>query len=113
MSVLIMGMKMPKSCMDCPLFESLYHFHGCHAKPESFNDRDMWNFAVGDRPSWCPLVEVSAPHGRLIDADALLNLLNNCVFPSDMVTTTAVRMAMNWIKDSPTVIEAEDGDSDV
>lgn len=70
MSVLVRDMKIPKNCMDCPLFESLYHYHGCHAKPESFNDRNMWNFAVSDRPSWCPLAEVPAPHGRLIDVDA-------------------------------------------
>lgn len=50
------------------------------------------------------------PHGRLVDSDALLDLLNNCVFPSDMVTTTAVRMAINWIKDAPTVEEAEGGE---
>ena len=47
------------------------------------------------------------PHGRLIDADALLSLLDKCMFPSDMVTTSAVRMATNWIKDAPTIIEAE------
>ena len=50
------------------------------------------------------------PHGRLIDADALLNLLNSCMFPSDMVTTRAVSMGINWIKEAPTVIEAEDGE---
>ena len=70
MSILIKGMQMPKNCMDCPLFESRYHFHGCHAKPESFNDMDMWDF-VGDKPSWCPLIEVP-PHGDLIDRDALM-----------------------------------------
>lgn len=48
------------------------------------------------------------PHGRLIDADALLNLLNHCMFPSDMVTTTALSMAVNWIKDAPTIIGAEE-----
>jgi len=69
MSILIKGMKMPKNCNGCPLFESKYHFHGCLAKPESINNMDMWNF-VDDRPTWCPLIEVP-PHGRLIDADAL------------------------------------------
>lgn len=67
MSILIKGMEMPKSCSECPLFESKYHYHGCHAVPKSFNDMDMWNF-VGDRPSWCPLIELP-PHGRLIVED--------------------------------------------
>ena len=62
------------------------------------------------KPYWCPLVEGPTPHGRLIDADALLNLLDNCMFPSDMVTTSAVRMATNWIKDAPTIIPAEEGE---
>lgn len=53
-------------------------------------------------------IKITAPHGRLIDADALLSLLDKCMFPSDMVTTTAVRMAENWIKEAPTVIEAEE-----
>ena len=57
MSILIKGMEMPKNCMDCPLYESKYHYHGCHAVPKSFTDMDMWNF-VGDRPSWCPLIEI-------------------------------------------------------
>lgn len=47
------------------------------------------------------------PHGRLIDADALIKLLDNCMFPSDMVTTRAVSMARNWLIDAPTIIESE------
>ena len=47
-------------------------------------------------------------HGRLIDADALLNHLDHCMFPSDMVTTRAISMATNWIKEAPTVIPAEE-----
>lgn len=93
MSLLIKGMAMPKNCMDCPLFESKYHFHGCHAVPKSFKDIDMWNF-VGDRPSWCPLVELP-PHGRLIDADALCDgLVSN-------------HPVVIYAKSAPTIIEAE------
>lgn len=119
MSVLVRDMKIPKNCMDCPLFESLYHYHGCHAKPESFNDRDMWNFAVGDRPSWCSLAEVPAPHGRLIDADAFAkDECNSCdgaceSLPCDCLNCEADCRCdfMKDIADAPTVIEAEDGES--
>lgn len=51
MSVLIKGMKKPKSCDECPLADS---YMACDA--QSIN---------------CPIIEVPTPHGRLIDADAL------------------------------------------
>lgn len=121
MSILIKGMKMPKSCMNCPLFESKYHFHGCHAKPESFSDMDMWNFFVGDRPSWCPLFEVPTPHGRLIDADALMLKIKEYIDEySDLDADglhnfkwCAMKEAELAIIDAPTIIEAEGGGSDV
>lgn len=86
MGVYIKGMEMPKSCTDC-WFEYAYEF--CESEYED-----------------CPLIELP-PHGRLIDADALLSLLDKCMFPSDMVTTSAVGMAKNWIKDAPTIVEAD------
>lgn len=50
MSVLIKGMEMPKNCHECPL---LYVTSLC----DGFKD--------------CPIVPIP-PHGRLIDADALM-----------------------------------------
>ena len=131
MSILIKGIQMPKNCVDCPLFESLYHFHGCHAKPESFNERDMWNFAVGDRPSWCPLVEVQTPHGRLIDAGAFIAeqrhlYCENCERRKGMkngkvkfvydIGDAPCRACgygdvLDDLEDAPTVIEEEEGDT--
>lgn len=109
MSILIKNMTMPEDCPICPLsyWNAGGSFTGCALKKRFFSDEEMRSTS---KPEFCPLVEIQ-PHGRLIDADALLDLLKNCVFPSDMVTTTAVRMAMNWIKDAPTVEEAEDGES--
>lgn len=98
MSILIKGMEMPKNCVDCPLFEDKYHFHGCHAVPKSFDDMDMWDF-VGDRPSWCPLIEVP-PHGRLIDADALMKSVPNFGFGYRGIMQGVIEVA-------PTIIEAE------
>lgn len=66
MSILIKSMEMPISCANCPL--------RCY-------DRDDQKFcgATGNairyelsRPENCPLIEVPEPHGRLIDADALI-----------------------------------------
>lgn len=107
MSVLVEGMNMPKSCFDCPISHPAYARTLICAINGKFI---MSPICEKKRMDECPLVEPTTQHGRLIDADALLDLLNNCVFPSDMVTTTAVRMAMNWIKDSPTVIDAKDGE---
>lgn len=97
MAVLIKGMEMPQNCEECDV---------------KVVCKNYWKL-IRERytiPSWCPLIELP-PHGRLIDADALLNFLNHCMFPSDMVTTTALSMAKNWIKDAPTIIEAEEGET--
>ena len=57
----------------------------------------------------CPLVPVPE-HGRLIDGDAELERLKHCMFPSDMVTTTAVGMYEEWLNNAPTIIPAEEGE---
>lgn len=70
MSVIIKGMKMPKSCDSCDLIQ--------------FNDEELeahcplspyyrWCGTPPDyRPEGCPLVELPTPHGRLIDENELL-----------------------------------------
>lgn len=106
MGVYIKGMEMPKSCDECRIME----FEDTNCVPELFCGCPIVFNAhpqgVGHRPDYCPLVEVP-PHGDLIDRDALMKKLNNCMFPSDMVTTRAVSMAINWLKESPTIIESE------
>lgn len=81
MSLRIKGMKMPKHCGFCPMFNSE---DSCVLKEY---------LGVSD----CPLSEIPTPHGRLIDADALpkkdINLAN---------------VPYNWIKVAPTIIEAEE-----
>lgn len=59
MSVIVKGMQMPKSCMECPLFSG----PGCKATMKMFNE--VTNVAV--RVQGCPLVELPEKHGRLID----------------------------------------------
>lgn len=100
MSILIKGMEMPFTCLTCD-------FHKCAGGVGDFCSlTKRRQFRFKNRPKDCPLIELP-PHGRLIDAEALLSLLDKCMFPSDMVTTTAVRTATNWIKEAPTIIEAE------
>jgi len=106
MSILLKGMEMPKSCRKCFIKKE-----SCpairkriQALPKNNHIYAPYNYRHDD----CPLGNVPTPHGRLIDADALLKLLDSCMFPSDMVTTRALSMATNWLKDAPTIIEAEE-----
>ena len=70
MSVIIKGMKMPKSCDSCDLIQ--FDDEGLEAHcPLSPYYR--WCGTPPDyRPEGCPLVEVPTPHGRLIDENELL-----------------------------------------
>lgn len=64
MSILIRGMEMPENCDKCPFN---YDLMDCMAASHTIRI----NFDT--RPKECPLIEVPAPHGRLIDADELIN----------------------------------------
>ena len=81
MSVLIKDMEMPESCVEC-------RFYGeyCYAKGDENKHSKL--------P--CPLVPVP-PHGRLIDADAVMSGVDD---GDDVMFVWA-------ITDAPTVIEAE------
>ena len=72
MSILIKGMKMPKNCKECLLgrmddidFDYVLY---CTAN-KKYADLDMYDHPIGWK---CPIIEVPTPHGRLIDADALI-----------------------------------------
>ena len=70
MSVLIKGMEMPKSCSKCGFFDmGGGDGYRCTLLRKSF---EMWNKISVARDRSCPLIEVPTPHGRLIDADALI-----------------------------------------
>lgn len=80
-------------------------------------------------PGWCPLSDVHTPHGRLIDADALIeDLERQCkeVFRIDAVSPDDYWITRNeaynealwkswvesfgdYLKTRPTIIEAEEG----
>ena len=101
MSILIKDMEMPETCDECKFH--CYHSDGeyvCAATPLLY----PFNLAnsKGRRKDWCPLVDVPAPHGRLIDADALLEDVRK---NSD--SYSADDFAHEWVDVQPTVIEAE------
>lgn len=84
MSILIKGMEMPENCFDCAW--------SCKIDPKTllcrisgeYFDKTLSNLIDG-RDKNCPLIEVP-PHGRLIDADALIKYQ---VMDKDFKTYTA------------------------
>ena len=98
MSILIKGMKMPKDCPYCPLAHWNFknEFTGCEIVKKYFSTEEMY---ADGRPDFCPLVEIP-PHGRLIDADALVK-------KQPIPELGAPR----WlIEQAPTIIESEGAD---
>jgi hypothetical protein len=70
----------------------------------------------GYRPDWCPLIELP-PHGRLIDADALISELASehvdgleaiKKYTNADTWTAGLHTAWRTIDDADTVIEAEE-----
>lgn len=93
MSVLIKEMEMPENCYYCAL--------GIYEYPCGFTNQE--HLCKDGRPPDCPLVEVP-PHGRLIDADALLASENqHYEYHSDSfyVETRTIELA-------PVIIESEE-----
>jgi len=102
MSILIKGMKLPKDCRDCPM-ETFYVNCGdtrCRATNKLLAEE--YNvIPFSGRPDWCPLVEVPALHGRLIDADELMRDISKYHVSDGKF--------QHWVDVQQTVIEAEEG----
>ena len=95
MSILIKGMEMPKTCGECRFSVDGW----CYAIAS--NDDQPGYIKPYEKAKWCPLVPVP-PHGRLIDADALLadvRAHSESYFADDF--------AHEWVDVAPTVIETE------
>lgn len=83
MSVIVKDMKLPKSCCECNIRYEMF----CPLLHRFIADE-------GRRHN-CPLGDVPTPHGRLIDADALLKDARKWV-------------DAYWIDMAPTIIKAEE-----
>lgn len=92
--ILIKNMKMPRSCYQCFYFAS-----GCSCNKHRTG-----------RPQDCPLVEVATPHGRLIDAGALLESIKEARKKDPEIEDVYIDdyfMVAEWVVSSPTIIESE------
>lgn len=98
MSILIKGLNMPKD--DCEAYRELIitnNYIG-NGKIQMLAHDSNTNEFIGE------VVEVPEPHGRLIDADAII------VNRSDYYTSDDFMEAINMLEDAPTVIKAEGDD---
>lgn len=100
MGVYIKGMEMPKTCRDCEYCWVRKGMKNCDAK-YGLPIGNRWDI---ERASFCPLIDVPEPHGRLIDADALADDLeaDGKEFGDEMKLNCA-----SWLRSNatPTVIE--------
>ena len=98
MGIYIKGMEMPTSCMDCPL-----EMPFCDLWTNEKFAALKWVNRYEERHPDCPLVPVPA-HGRLIDADALVEVFrkNRRTYHGDMLCEIITAIAMQ-----PTIIEKE------
>lgn len=100
MSVLIKGMEMPTSCQNCFASDDGSRF--CKAAKEYI--------PMLGKPKFCPLVPVP-PHGRLIDADALMGVIRAHDYPlrahfnstDNGMFTIGIQQAVD---EAPTIIPA-------
>lgn len=103
MSIVIRGMEMPTSCHNCELSAKVDLSYGigycCQLLAEMIGN----NF---ERKSNCPLIPVP-PHGRLIDADALLLKIDCHGTNKFGILDEDIR---EFINEVPTVIPAEEGE---
>lgn len=99
MSLLIKGMKMPKNCTICRF-----------CVPEADPENGEMCMATGkyvppcntDRLENCPLVEVPASHGRLIDAEKLERDIEEYHLSDGKF--------QHWVQVQNSIIEAEEGE---
>jgi len=112
MSVIVMGMEMPENCYDCPFVRASWGNDYYCAKGNGTEDNIR--VLMSKRMDDCPLIEVSTPHGELVDRNGLMDIY------ADRLTAVAERYspdsseygilsgAMKLLAIMPTVIEAED-----
>lgn len=108
MSVIVKGMEMPTSCLECPLTDG-------HSASCLITEKSVY-FSIDKRHDDCPLVPVP-PHGRLGDLDQLKELFREVIgniakrkeiepVLEHMVRASA--MVIEMIDDAPTIIESEE-----
>lgn len=113
-SVIVKGMGIPKSCAECrfcvngftdeaPMYEC-----ACESYENVSVLVDDNGKPLNVRPDWCSLIEVSTPHGRLIDGDALFSEFERRGWFDNRDRDS---VAEDILLEMPTIIEAEGSES--
>ena len=104
MGVYIPDMKLPSSCLACDI--------PVRVQPCPVDHDNVSNYKSSRHPA-CPLIHVP-PHGRLIDADALYSHIKDeqrkCNDPYD--GWSECQVALGFVNSAPTIIPAEEDESD-
>ena len=110
--ILIKNMKMPTSCITCPLCECRNECAYCEVG-DKYLSWDWDERLRSSRNDHCPLTEVP-PHGRLIDADALKEQWLNAekTIGAEKVLNLPLECFISYgcvydLDNAPTIIEAE------
>lgn len=91
MSIYIKGVNPPSSCWDCAVH------YGMDIDCPTLRGETSSSQHKKDRPDGCPIVEIPS-HGRLIDADEMVELWRGCKINGDIKCLVDAR---------PTVIEGD------
>lgn len=105
MSILIEGMEMPDSCNHC------FVTPGCcpAVRKRIKSDKPGYKWIPANyRHEDCPLIEVPAQHGRLIDADAVERNLLKMQQAQTGPCSHGVRKSRAVLRDAPTIIPASE-----
>lgn len=89
MGVYVKDATAPKNCTGCIAVHYYMSMVGDAGMLCEVTGLSMDDYYSDGRPDWCPLIEVPEPHGRLIDADALVeDMKRQCeeVFKIDAVS---------------------------
>ena len=122
MSVIVMGMEMPKNCKQCLFSRYILGEYFCRTTTTLDEDgEEMWEsvgrFGFIRRPDCCPLRSLPEKHGGLIDVDALKktfrDAMDNC--EGDFKRKEDAEEVRQWVEllcidfdVQPTIVEAEE-----
>lgn len=113
MGVYIPKMEMPRNCSFCPCARMNISRNGIECSAVDFYAENL--MPQKERMECCPLVEVK-PHGRLIDADALMGEIQDYIEEYSWYTDEHGFHSDKWcamketemaINAAPTIVEAD------
>ena len=111
MSVIVKGMEMPYGCADCDFCGGIIMPDGiycCDCPTEASHGKNISDAINNDaRADFCPLVEIPTPHGRLIDGDAYVKMMEEKCDHESSLDEWVLKVCRGGVSIMPTVIEAE------